>query len=78
MGDGRKGPSERRASRRGGRRSSDGVQGGTDLLRRQWEEGQRADKGPGRGGQQHELDEIAGGQGAPADAIEGVQVQRGK
>jgi hypothetical protein len=77
MADGRSGASERRASRRGGRRSSDGAQGGAELLRRQWEERQRSDTPPGRGGQQPELDEIAG-QGAPADAIEGVQVQRGK
>jgi hypothetical protein len=67
MADGRSGPNERRASRRGGRRGSDAARGDADLLRRQWEERQRPDTPPGHG-DQLEFDKVAGKQRVPADA----------
>jgi hypothetical protein len=71
MPDGRRGPTERRVSKRGGRRSSDPARGSGDVLRRAWEDRQVSDPPTDRPNQPGR-DEIAGTQPEPARESDGI------
>jgi len=78
MADGRSGPNERRASRRGGRRGSEAARSHADLLRRAWEDRQGSDTPFAPHGDQPGFDNRAGEDAMPADAIDGAVDQRPK
>jgi hypothetical protein len=78
MADGRTGPSERRVSRRGGRRGSEAARSDADLLRRAWEDRQGSEAPFARHGDRAAFDERAGKEAVPADASDDAVDQRPK